>query len=64
LATWRELPSKGPRRAYYPDRYHLAMRDLERATVINDVIAWIRDPDAPLPSSADQAAASWVEKEK
>jgi acylglycerol lipase len=64
LATWRALPEDGPRRAYYPDRYHLAMRDLERETVINDVISWIKDPAAPLPSGADQAAAEWVKTEK
>jgi alpha-beta hydrolase superfamily lysophospholipase len=40
LATWRALSDPGARLAYYPERYHLAMRDLERETVINDVIAW------------------------
>jgi acylglycerol lipase len=64
LATWRALPESGPRRAYYPDQYHLALRDLGRATMINDVVAWMKDPAAPLPSSADQAAESWVEGEK
>ena len=63
LATWRALPEDGPRRAYYPNQYHLALRDLERATVINDVIAWMRNPGAPLPSNADEAAAQWVEKQ-
>jgi alpha-beta hydrolase superfamily lysophospholipase len=64
VATWRALPAVGPRRAYYPNHYHLAMRDLDRATVINDVIAWMQNPSAPLPSSADQAAAAWVVQEK
>jgi acylglycerol lipase len=64
LATWRKLPETGPRRAYYPDHYHLEMRDLERATVINDVIAWIQNPEAPLPSSADQAAAKWIQQQQ
>jgi alpha-beta hydrolase superfamily lysophospholipase len=64
VATWRALPEDGPRRAYYPDRYHLAMRDLERATVINDVVAWMKDPAAPLPSGADRAAQTWVKQEK
>jgi len=64
LATWRALPADGPRRAYYPWAYHLEMRDLERQTVINDVIAWMRDPRAPLPSGADQVAAGWVKEGK
>jgi acylglycerol lipase len=64
LATWRALPKDGPRLAYYPDRYHLAMRDLGRDTVINDVVAWMKDPAAPLPSGADRAAAEWTKTEK
>jgi acylglycerol lipase len=59
LATWRALPGSGPRRAYYPERYHLSMRDLERQTVIDDVISWMKHPGAPLPSGADQAAVDW-----
>ena len=59
-ATWRALPANGPRRAYYPDRYHLAMRDLGRAIVIADVVAWMKNPAAPLLSGADRAAAAWV----
>ena len=64
LATWRALPSTGPRRAYYPERYHLAMRDLERETVIGDVISWMKFPGVALPSGADQAAVEWVKREK
>jgi alpha-beta hydrolase superfamily lysophospholipase len=69
LATWRALPEGalpegGPRRAYYPERYHLAMRDLERETVIGDVVAWIKDPAAPLPSGADQVAGEWLKTAK
>jgi len=64
LATWRALPDDGSRLAYYPDRYHLAMRDLERATVIGDVVAWIKDPSAPLPSGADRTAQTWMQNPK
>ncbi len=64
VATWRALPvqgtANGPRIAFYPDHYHLAMRDLGRATVIDDVVAWMKDPGAPLPSGADQAAKAWL----
>jgi len=64
LATWRALPAEGPQRAYYPGQYHLAMRDLERSTVINDVVSWMKHPGAPLPSSADAAAVTWQKGEK
>jgi alpha-beta hydrolase superfamily lysophospholipase len=58
-ATWRALPP-GEREAYYPADYHLLMRDHERITPIEDTIAWILHPDAPLPSGADRAAAAWL----
>jgi acylglycerol lipase len=61
-ATWRALPP-GEREAYYPAGYHLLMRDHERITPIEDTIAWILRPDAPLPSGADRAAAAWLEKQ-
>lgn len=64
LATWRSLSDPGARLAYYPDRYHLAMRDLGRDTVIGDVIAWMRQPGTPLPSGADQAAVEWQKTTK
>ncbi len=64
LATWRALPEPGSRLAYYSGAYHLAMRDLERDTVIGDVIAWMKHPGTPLPSGADQAAAEWVKSAK
>ena len=63
VATWRALPP-GPVRAFYPADYHLMLRDLERATPIGDIIAWIRDPAAPLPSGADRAAAEWLARQK
>jgi acylglycerol lipase len=58
-ATWRALPP-GAREAFYPEGYHLLMRDQERATVIRDVLAWIAKPGAPLPSGADRDAAVWL----
>jgi acylglycerol lipase len=61
-ATWRALPH-GEREAYYPAGYHLLMRDHERITPIEDVIAWILRPDDPLPSGADRAAAAWLAKQ-
>jgi acylglycerol lipase len=64
MATWRALPKGDSTLAYYPDHYHLAMRDLERATVIGDVVAWMKNPTTPLPSGADQAALTWMATRK
>ena len=61
-ATWRAL-SGGERRAFYPGGYHLLLRDLDRARPIEDVIAWIRDPSAPLPSGAVPAARTWLSEQ-
>jgi alpha-beta hydrolase superfamily lysophospholipase len=61
-ATWRTLPS-GVDRAFYPNDYHLILRDKDRAQPIADILAWIRNPTAPLPSGADQAAQAWLRKQ-
>jgi alpha-beta hydrolase superfamily lysophospholipase len=64
LATWRQLPDidrpGGEFLAYYPDDYHLLLRDLERFRPIGDIISWIRSPRSPLPSGADRAALAWL----
>jgi len=57
-AAWDKL-SPGVRRAFYPHGYHLLLRDKDRALVLADILAWLRDPDAWLPSGADAAAAAW-----
>ena len=51
------LPPDVPRTfAYYPDGYHMLLRDLEAPLVWRDVEAWIANPEAPLPSEADHNA--------
>ena len=40
------------RSAYYASGWHLLMRDLHRDVVLEDELAFIRDPAAPLPSGA------------
>ena len=62
-ATWRSLPP-GPVRAFYPAGYHLLLRDHERVTPIDDILAWMRRPDESLPSGADRAAAAWLREQK
>jgi acylglycerol lipase len=64
LATWRALPKGDATLAYYPEHYHLILRDLGRQTVIDDVVAWMQDPGAPLPSGADKAAQEWMQGQK
>ncbi|HUK61646.1 MAG TPA: alpha/beta fold hydrolase [Stellaceae bacterium] len=51
-------PGAGPRQrvALYPEGYHLLLRDLDGARVVDDVLAWIGAPDAPLPSGDDAGA--------
>ena len=57
--AWRSMP-EDVRRGLYPSGYHLLLRDKGRASVINDVIAWIGDRSAPLPSGADRWARLWL----
>lgn len=42
----------GGRTAFYPDGWHLLNRDLQRARVLEDTLAFFRDPGAALPSGA------------
>jgi acylglycerol lipase len=62
-ATWLSLPPNVDR-AFYPNGYHLMLRDKDRAQPIGDILAWIRDPAAPLPSGADKAAQAWLLKQE
>ena len=43
---------EGDRTAYYAGGYHLLLIDLENPRVWDDVVAFLRDPKAPLPSGA------------
>ena len=43
--------------AFYKDGYHLLLRDKE-APVASDILAWIADHEAPLPSGADARVAA------
>jgi acylglycerol lipase len=58
----RVLRSAGPpaRIGFYAKGFHLLLRDLNRDAVAADVLAWLGDPAAPLPSGADLAAAAWL----
>ncbi len=59
------LPHDGqgpPRIAIYPKGYHMLLRDLEARTVWEDVLHWIEDPAAPLPSRADETGLAALGK--
>lgn len=56
LAAASRLP-QGDRTAWYPHGWHLLLRDLQAKSVWDDVIAFLRDPAAPLPSGAGPAPA-------
>jgi alpha-beta hydrolase superfamily lysophospholipase len=51
LKAVRRLPA-GDRTAYYRNGWHLLMRDKEGPLVWRDILAFVRDPAAPLPSGA------------
>jgi len=46
------------RTAFYPNGWHIVLRDKDAATVLKDVAAFMTNPKAPLPSGADQDALS------
>lgn len=50
-----------PRVAVYPEGRHMLLRDLEGDRAIADILAWIADPAAPLPSGADRGARARLE---
>jgi alpha-beta hydrolase superfamily lysophospholipase len=53
----------GPRLARYQDGFHLLLRDKVREVVATDLLAWMADPRAPLPSGADGVGSAWLNGE-
>ena len=61
FAFWRRLPAEAAarqRRALYAEGWHMLLRDLQAQVVIDDIAAWTRDRQAPLPSAAEAYAAA------
>ncbi len=61
----RRLPAAAKDRqtfALYDGGYHMLLRDLNAETVWRDILAWIENAQAPLPSGADRRAAWALEK--
>lgn len=52
LALRRAGEPPNLRTAWYPNGYHLLNRDLQSLAVVRDAAAFLRDPDAALPSGA------------
>lgn len=50
-AAARRLPARA-RTALYANGYHWLLRDLQAPVVYEDILAFLRDPAAPLPSNA------------
>lgn len=51
--TARRLPGH-VRTAYYPEGYHMLLRDLQAQTVFEDILSFLKDPRAPLPSGVGE----------
>ena len=50
--------------AWYPNGWHMLMRDLHGAEVSRDVVGWIADRDAPLASGYDRGARAALTGER
>jgi acylglycerol lipase len=48
------------RLALYPQGYHLLLRDRNREVVAQDILAWMSNPAAPLPSGAEAGGRAWL----
>jgi alpha-beta hydrolase superfamily lysophospholipase len=61
-AALTQLPRGAAQRvAFYPEGHHMLLRDFGGAAVAGDILAWMGDRAAPLPSGADQAARAWLD---
>ena len=63
------MPPRGDSKlAFYKEGYHMLLRDKEGKIVADDVVAWMSDHEAGLPSGADatrsqpEIAALWGSK--
>jgi alpha-beta hydrolase superfamily lysophospholipase len=60
-AALAQMPRGAAQRvAFYAEGHHMLLRDLGGAAVAGDILAWMGNRAAPLPSGADQAAEAWL----
>ncbi|MDX2457141.1 MAG: alpha/beta hydrolase [Gammaproteobacteria bacterium] len=58
-AMLNRLPETAATRfVLYPDGYHMLMRDLQATVVLQDVVSWIHDQSASLPSTLELDAGT------
>jgi alpha-beta hydrolase superfamily lysophospholipase len=48
--------NRRPQVAFYPEGWHMLLRDKQAETVLRDIVAFIDQPNTPLPSRADDQA--------
>lgn len=58
-AALRRAPP-GLRLGVHPRGFHLLLADRNREAVVADILAFLADPAAPLPSGAEALAAEWL----
>jgi len=54
--------NRRPQVAFYPEGWHMILRDKQAATVLGDIISFIEQPNTPLPSRADDQAIMRLQK--
>ncbi|WP_347542251.1 alpha/beta fold hydrolase [Roseomonas sp. CAU 1739] len=55
------MPDPARQRAgFYPNGYHMLLRDTQGEMVAYDITAWVKDQRALLPSGAEAAARNWL----
>ena len=54
LERWPQDAGQSFRFGLYPEGYHMILRDLQRAVVWRDMVSWMLDPDASLPSGFER----------
>ena len=67
LAFWNSLPgvAAGQQRpVLYGEGWHMLLRDLQAKTVWADIVRWIDDRQAPLPSGADRVALGLLDQDR
>lgn len=62
--SWQAARAIPDRRAvFYPDGWHMLVRDLQAKVVLDDMVAWMLDDDSKLPSGGDALAPAMPAKE-
>ena len=54
---WPQEPTPNFQFGLYPQGYHMLLRDLQGSVVWQDMVSWMLDPLAPLPSGFERERA-------